>query len=599
MFYIKRILFTTEMGTKDYIDLKPGLNIIHGPSNTGKSLIVDSIDYMYGAKPKKITDNSVRFKNITMILDVDGQPLTLSRDINSSFIDVSGNVNSIDNGKYTQSGKKSINQLWLQLMGIYDPVSILQYMDGTPQSLTVRTFLHTFLINETRMSSDLSILQPKDGYHNLPVSTLMSLIYLMTGITYTDGEKIKPKKIIDAENKAVISFVDRSMSRLHEEKVMAMRMQDDEIPPEKLQEKIEIAKRAISEAEKHIDELTEKSQKLASEVIGLDQQITESKVLKNRYNSLMTQYESDIKRLTFIAEGDLHKDSLPKLDHCPFCNGELPKDIEESCVEAAVAEVRKIELQIKDLASASKILDDEIAELSSEKKRINEARRSIQKQIQAELEPKLTDLQNDLNSFRVSLGRQKVADIFEHVANTIYNEMQESMEGELVLPNIDVREKVKEIIGEPLNVFLPQILTEADYDNFTKAVFDIETVDIKINGKEKAIQGQGYRAYLNAVMAIAMQEMLVSSNLYKPNILVMDSPILSFAEKKIRPGETAAPDHMKKGLFRYMDAHTVGYQAIIIENVIPDIEYKNANILEFTKDTERDRYGLIESYHEN
>jgi hypothetical protein len=313
----------------------------------------------------------------------------------------------------------------------------------------------------------------------------------------------------------------------------------------------------------------------------------------------MTQYETDIKRLTFIAEGDLNKVSLPKLDHCPICNGELPKDIEESCVEAAVAEVRKIELQIKDLASASKILDDEIAELSSEKKRINEARRSIQKQIQAELEPKLTDLQNDLNSFRVSLGRQKVADIFEHVANTIYNEMQESMEGELVLPNIDVREKVKEIIGEPLNVFLPQILTEADYDNFTKAVFDIETVDIKINGKEKAIQGQGYRAYLNAVMAIAMQEMLVSSNLYKPNILVMDSPILSFAEKKIRPGETAAPDHMKKGLFRYMDAHTVGYQAIIIENVIPDIEYKNANILEFTKDTERDRYGLIESYHEN
>ena len=79
----------------------------------------------------------------------------------------------------------------------------------------------------------------------------------------------------------------------------------------------------------------------------------------------MTQYESDIKRLTFIAEGDLHREMLPKLDHCPFCNGELPKDKEESCIEAAVAEVSKIELQIKDLLSAGEHLDEEIEELSA------------------------------------------------------------------------------------------------------------------------------------------------------------------------------------------------------------------------------------------
>ncbi len=599
MFYLKRLILLREIGEKDYIDFEPGLNIIYGPSNTGKSLVADCIDFMLGGKPKKLVNNPIRFKNVTLIIDVDGKALTLSRNISETSVEVSGTVDYIENGKYTQSGRRNLNQLWLKLMGIYDPVSILQYMDGSPQSLTVRTFLHTFLINESRMSSDLSILQPKEGYHNLPVSTLMSLIYLMTGITYTDGEKVKPKKIIEAENKAVISFVDRSMSRLHEEKLAAMRMQDDEIPPEQLQKKIEDSKRAINAAEKNIDELTEKSQELAAEAVRLDQQIMESKVLRNRYNSLMSQYESDINRLTFIAEGDLHKGDLPKLDHCPFCNGELPKDKEESCVEAAVAEVRKIELQIKDLLSAGEILDDEINELVNNKSRINAERRSIQKQIQAELEPKLTELQNDLNSFRVSLGKQKVADIFEHVANTIYNEMQDSMEGELVLPDIDVREKVRDIIGEPMDLLLPKILTEANYDDFTKAVFDIESVDIKINGVEKAVQGQGYCAYLNAIMAIAVQEMLVNSNHYAPNLLIMDSPILSFAEKKLKPGETAAPDHMKKGLFSYMDAHTDGYQSIIIENDIPDIEYKNAHLIEFTKDPERGRYGLVQNYHVN
>ncbi len=56
---------------------------------------------------------------------------------------------------------------------------------------------------------------------------------------------------------------------------------------------------------------------------------------------------------------------------------------------------------------------------------------------------------------------------------------------------------------------------------------------------------------------------------------------------------------MKAGLFGYMDEHTIGYQSIVVENFIPDIKYKNANLIEFTKDPENGRYGLVESYHEN
>ena len=75
-------------------------------------------------------------------------------------------------------------------------------------------------------------------------------------------------------------------------------------------------------------------------------------MLKNRYDALRTQYEADIQRLTFIAEGDMHSDLLPQIEHCPFCNGELDKEKSESCVEAAIAEVSKIEKKIKDLKQA-------------------------------------------------------------------------------------------------------------------------------------------------------------------------------------------------------------------------------------------------------
>ena len=48
-----------------------------------------------------------------------------------------------------------------------------------------------------------------------------------------------------------------------------------------------------------------------------------------------------------------------------------------------------------------------------------------------------------------------------------------------------------------------------------------------------------------------------------------------------------------------MDGHTEGYQSIVVENYIPDITYENANLIEFTKDPEDGRYGLVESYREN
>lgn len=74
-----------------------------------------------------------------------------------------------------------------------------------------------------------------------------------------------------------------------------------------------------------------------------------------------------IKRLTFIAEGVIHSQEIPKLENCPFCNGELSKDKADSCIDAAIAEVVKIEAPIKNLRSVQDSLDIEIKELNVSK----------------------------------------------------------------------------------------------------------------------------------------------------------------------------------------------------------------------------------------
>ena len=181
MFYLKKFILTTKKGEKAVVDLLPGLNIIHGPSNTGKSIVVDCVDFMYGGDPEKLIDNPIGFTNVTLIVDFNGKPITLSRDIGSNDIDVSCNIDGIENGIYKANrASKSIHQFWLRLMGIDDNVYVVMKKDMTPQHLGVRTFIHTFLIKESRMSSINSVLKSGEGFSkNIPTPTIMSLIYLL------------------------------------------------------------------------------------------------------------------------------------------------------------------------------------------------------------------------------------------------------------------------------------------------------------------------------------------------------------------------------------------------------------------------------------
>lgn len=54
MYYIKKIFLTGSGVETSGVDLTPGLNIIYGPSETGKSYITKCIKFMYGKKDSEM-----------------------------------------------------------------------------------------------------------------------------------------------------------------------------------------------------------------------------------------------------------------------------------------------------------------------------------------------------------------------------------------------------------------------------------------------------------------------------------------------------------------------------------------------------------------
>lgn len=107
-----------------------------------------------------------------------------------------------------------------------------------------------------------------------------------------------------------------------------------------------------------------------------------------------------------------------------------------------------------------------------------------------------------------------------------------------------------------------------------------------------------YAAYAKTILAIAVQNCLDEFDIYRPQLLVVDSPILSLKEKEDHIGEEHTSETMKSGLFKYLLTHQGTRQTIIIENELPNLDYSAAHIEEFTKDENSGRYGLITGYRD-
>ena len=598
MFYIKRITLVTGNGLQSYVEFDAGLNIIYGESNTGKSLIVDCIDYMFGASEHRF-EPKLDLKEIRMLLNVDGYSLTMSRKIDSTDFEVSSLVPGIDSDTYkTGKSKKSISNVWLHLMGIENEVHIIQTLTGKSQRLTLRTFNHALLIDEQRVQAVNSILSSGIGFSKKVSTPVMSaLLYFATGNNYLPEEAGKDKATRKERKDAVKKFVDRSMSKLAEKKISELQNLSKESPAE-IQQKMDRVLNAIGAAEGALEEATNQSRAIADKIIEIDSQIAECRVLSNRNASLQTQYDSDIKRLTFIVEGDIHGEDIPKLDHCPFCNGELPKGKEESCMAAAVAEVSKIEAQIRDLRSVQESIATEMKELISARSVLVEQRRQIDTRIRAELRPQISELRAHLADYTLALNQYKAKELIESFSDVLVSELRVTEEEESVVVNVDIPHKFNEVFEDKLNAILKNLLEECNYQNFTGARFDSDDYDVVVNGHLKKSQGKGFRAFLNTILAIAVQNCLEEYNKYQLGLLVVDSPILSLKEKEDHIGEEHTSETMKTGLFKYLLSHQDNRQTIIIENEIPKLDYSSAHLEEFTKDENRGRYGLITGYRD-
>lgn len=157
----------------------------------------------------------------------------------------------------------------------------------------------------------------------------------------------------------------------------------------------------ISSLNNKINKLIEDKTSKKVELGKIDDRLVEDNNLLGKYDILLSQYESDIRRMQLLIDGEANAES-PERTVCPFCNSEMELDHNQSCSDAAEAEIGKILLKIKDLNEARDDLEKEIAQLSETRRTIADDIAEAEKEIN-ELKPTLNDLNSEIRKYRDSV----------------------------------------------------------------------------------------------------------------------------------------------------------------------------------------------------
>lgn len=588
-FYIERIIVTGLGKTDSIIELSNGVNIIYGPSNTGKTYIVKCIDYMFGSEREPI-DISTGYQYIKIIVRTQCGTITMSRKIGENKIEVSSKDNNVLSGKYATKASrtnydKTINSVWLSLIGINDLHLVISNENYKKQILSWRTFSHMFMLTETKIISEYSaILSGRDTSNT---AVIASLIFLLSGQDFAETETKDTKEIKEAKKNAVKAYINKELFRLSERN-QELLAQLKENPNIDIAVEIEKIMAEISTNEKRINSSIEENQKILAQLYEKNENLSECNVLLNRYDELTTQYDADLKRLNFIVDGEANLNASFST-HCPFCDGEVVVKKNQNYIDAAKSDYKKIKLQAKDLESASKELRSEKLSLEQEIGTLMAKKKSMEELIEKELKPQVFNLKEKLSAYKDAIECQKEINILKKLSEQKTADMIENDTDEESELKFKVKEHLDYSFINELSNGIKSFLENCNYDNLLSVIFDKADMDIVINGKKKSSNGKGYNAYFNSAVAIVLSRYMESKAKYSPDFLVLDSPILSLKENETKkPSET-----MRNTLFENIVDNQKGIQTIVIENEIPEINYKDANIIHFTKEKNNGRYGFL------
>lgn len=600
-FTIRKLTVSGGGHQDSIIEFTDGLNLIIGPSNTGKSLIMDCIDYVFGFTPKvnrpsKIVDNSNGYTHIELELKTDKGFVSLKREIGTTKVSVISHHPEIENGTYSsdRNAKKNINDIFLKLIGINDVHKVLSSQKGSTQSLTWRSILHLFFMKQNDIDRESSALLSPNAMGS--TSSAAALLYLLTGKDANDFQKPEDPAISVAKRNAIIMYIRNKRDQLSQrrEELEKLLSEHDISDAQTIIDKISSE---IQTLQTELNNATQKSKRIMLEIYQQNSKLSECHTVLYNFHSLSKQYQSDVKRLGFIVDGQIASSGHRLVSHCPFCDTELKTDPDEDYVTAATSELAKLGKHISELSDAQssaerkkKSIEERIASLEEEKN-------VLDSYITNELQPKISAFKSELDkNLQIIRWQDELERIHQEEVQYSADLFEKETEEDPKKVKYNILTSYEYDLVNGFEKELIAALTNSNFGGASSARLNMKSFDIEIDGHSKpTCMGGGYSAVLNALTVYAMTNYIYKKAGYAPGFLAMDSALSQLSEAE----HIKTADSIKYGFMQFLISNALDRQVIVIEHKdkIPFVpktdESKGIRITEFTMNKHSGRYGFL------
>ena len=370
--------------------------------------------------------------------------------------------------------------------------------------------------------------------------------------------------------------------------------------------RLDVAIRAQNEAleavQEALDAVFERRGAAASELRNRKARIAELDELVERFGLLHRHYQTDVDRLTAIRESGslfLHLEQRP----CPLC-GALPGDqhLESECegntevvLQAADAEMVEIERLQRELTDTVSSLRAERGDLEKSLVQFDNEYRAAERELNEIASPAVSDERATYN--RLVSKRADIRLLLEKFSRLGRLALQraevDAGQPERVEGSSATKTQVARNVLDEFAQTIEGLLQDWHFPNANRIFFDESKRDFQISGKNRGSTGKGLRAITHAAVKIGLMEFSRERNLPHPGFVVLDSPLLAYWKPEGADDDLRGTD-LKEMFYRYLLGLHKDSQVIIVENEHPpDFVSREANVIVFTKNPRKGRYGFF------
>lgn len=586
----------------------PGLNVICGASNTGKSYVLGCLDFMLGGgdPPKSFPENEKYSEAFLTIRLNSGRIITLRRSLaGGAFLAHEGARDSANgkgrelSPKHSATSEENVSMLLLRASGLAEQLVRKDKFGGT-NSVSFRHIAHLTLVDESKIISTHS---PALTEGNHTAKTVEESIFqlLITGRDdsgITQEEKPKDRR---ARLTAQVSILE-DLLKEKLERLARIVKQPEEIGALTLavDEKITQATTLISTHQQEISRL-EKTRETAWRSLQ-DFRVRHSTVqeLLSRFSLLGKHYDSDLARLGAMTEASSAFGGMAK-SACSECGRPLAKEGSETTSgedlkalgAACAAETKKIRLLKTDLEAAATDLSKESSDLTGKIDSANSEYATANRQILESLHPHVRAGQKDLAALLTKKTDLKLAQtIVDEIAHLKKKQsaakagMKEKGAEGSVKEGVEVKSAVRfcEAVAELLRAW--------HYPNLETVSWDPKRDDLVINSQNRGDLGKGYRAFTHAAFNIGLMQYCRTRGLPHPGNIVLDTPLNPLKEADGAEGEIST--EMKDSFYTALSKQLGLDQVVVLENYDPPPKLQaKINYVHFSGKRGHGRYGFF------